>query len=141
MTRVTTRVTLLKSVLLEHAIDERASVRDFGSMDRDQELEVPRDASIPSAEPVTEITPKKRTGFIRDLEDFIGDLEAKPTWLRVCFYVCWYGSAVVLLILVVPLSIGLGILGAVGMRVLEGAALLAFLLSGVRWLWQRFKRR
>ena len=131
----------MNSVLLEHEVDERASQRDFGSMDRVQELEVPRDASTPSAEPVTEITPKKRTGFIRDLDDFIGDLDAKPTWLRVCFYVCWYGSVVVLLILVVPLSIGVGIMGAVSMRVLEGVILVAFLLSGVRWLWQRFKRR
>ena len=100
-----------------------------------------RDGSMPPAEPVAEITPKKRTGFIRDLEDFIRDLDAKPTWLKVCFYVCWYGSGVVLLILAVPLSIGVGILADVGMRVLELTMLVAFLLSGVRWLWQRSKRR
>jgi hypothetical protein len=85
---------------------------------------------MPPAEPVPEITPEERV-------ELRGRWSEKPTW-------CQIGQSavagVLLLLLAVPLSLGLGILAAVGMRVLEGACLVAFLLSGARWLWRRFKR-
>jgi hypothetical protein len=93
------------------------------------------DGSMPTAEPVPEITPEER-------EKLKHRWAHEWTWRDICQHVFVVIPVALLgILLVVPLSIGLGILGAVGMRVLEGAALLAFLLSGVRWLWQRFKRR